>query len=459
MDDRRAGALRIRDRLLEESRRRAHGARVRRVVEVDGRRRRAPRRSRAPSRRPGRAAAGRARRRRARPPTGSPGSTDRAAGSCRRAARATAPARRSPSSCPGRPRPRARGRARRRRRRGSARDRLAQPRQPAERRVAVHVRPSRGGAQRLDDVRRRPDLGVPAAEVDDRRPLLRGRGRHAREQSGEVLRRKPLEPVRTRTHREDRTRRASKRRIAGGQDVRNRRRFRRLGRLRLPRGAPRRLDALSRLARAQQRLVARARVRRARARDLPEGTSLAAALPTGEPPAPTRDHTRAARRHLLQQRAPWTTGRSAPCCHALPGDANLARRGARNGGERADLRRRHAARSLLRRPAVAARDHLAAATRLPRGRRSDRVFRGRRGARALGGTAARVPPRPRTGPLESRRPSGARPRLRSGGDATRTDRAAGARSQLHRNRLDHVLLLGSFRSRCGCMSASAPGCS
>src|SRR5581483_9043328 len=95
----------------------------------------------------------------------------------------------------------------------AARDRLAQARQPPKRRVAVDGGPTRGLAQSLDGVQRRPDLGVAAAEVDD---VAAGRG-DAAEERGEVLLRQPLEPVRALTHRADRTRRRA---VDSGRDAR-----------------------------------------------------------------------------------------------------------------------------------------------------------------------------------------------------------------------------------------------
>ncbi len=122
--------------------RRADRARVRRVVQVQRRGRRRGVEIGRPRRLPGRAGRARARLPRARRPRGSRGSTGRAAGSSRPAfGERHRRARRSRSSCPARARPRARDRARRRRRRGSGGDRLAQPPEPAERRVSVDVRP------------------------------------------------------------------------------------------------------------------------------------------------------------------------------------------------------------------------------------------------------------------------------------------------------------------------------
>ena len=44
-------------------------------------------------------------------------------------------------------------------------------------------------------MRRRPDLGVPAAEVDERRPFLGRGGGDAPEQRDEVLLRQPLQAL------------------------------------------------------------------------------------------------------------------------------------------------------------------------------------------------------------------------------------------------------------------------
>ena len=78
----------------------------------------------------------------------------------------------------------------------SPRDRLAQLREAAEGRVAVRVGPGRGRRERLDDVRGRPDLRVPAPEVDDRRAAVPFRLRDSLEQRTEVLLGQPLEAVR-----------------------------------------------------------------------------------------------------------------------------------------------------------------------------------------------------------------------------------------------------------------------
>jgi hypothetical protein len=69
----------------------------------------------------------------------------------------------------------------------------------------VGVRPARGGRKRLDDVRRRANLGVAAAEVDERRPLAACGGRDLGEQGGEVLLGQPVEPLGPRSHACDRT--------------------------------------------------------------------------------------------------------------------------------------------------------------------------------------------------------------------------------------------------------------
>lgn len=77
----------------------------------------------------------------------------------------------------------------------ASRNRLPQRGQPAKGRA-----PARGGVvrrrrERVDHVRRRPDLRIPAPEVDERLPLERSVLGNASEQRREVLLRKPLEPV------------------------------------------------------------------------------------------------------------------------------------------------------------------------------------------------------------------------------------------------------------------------
>ena len=64
----------------------------------------------------------------------------------------------------------------------------------------MHVGLERRRAQRLDHVRRRPDLRVAAAEVDERRPVVRRRGRDTAEEGDEVLLGEPLEAVGTGAH-------------------------------------------------------------------------------------------------------------------------------------------------------------------------------------------------------------------------------------------------------------------
>jgi hypothetical protein len=54
--------------------------------------------------------------------------------------------------------------------------------------------------ERFDDVRRRAELGVAAAEVDERRTSFGGRSRDAAEQSDEVLLGKPFDPCGTGAH-------------------------------------------------------------------------------------------------------------------------------------------------------------------------------------------------------------------------------------------------------------------
>jgi hypothetical protein len=79
-------------------------------------------------------------------------------------------------------------------------DRLLQLGQARERRVAVDVGPRRRLRERLDDVRGRADLRVAAPEVDERL-ALGGRGLgDAREELGEVLLGKPLDPPRNQPH-------------------------------------------------------------------------------------------------------------------------------------------------------------------------------------------------------------------------------------------------------------------
>jgi hypothetical protein len=58
----------------------------------------------------------------------------------------------------------------------------------------------RGFCERSDDVLRRPDLGIPAAEIDDRLALGRRRSGDASEQHAEVLLGQALEPVRPWPH-------------------------------------------------------------------------------------------------------------------------------------------------------------------------------------------------------------------------------------------------------------------
>ena len=80
-------------------------------------------------------------------------------------------------------------------------DRLAQLRQPAERRVPVGGLVGRIARERLDHVRRRAGLRVPAPEIDERL-AVRGCGRgDAREQRPEVLLGQPLDSRRPDPHR------------------------------------------------------------------------------------------------------------------------------------------------------------------------------------------------------------------------------------------------------------------
>jgi hypothetical protein len=57
----------------------------------------------------------------------------------------------------------------------------------------VDVRPAGALDESLDDVRRRPELGVAPSEVDERRAVLGSRSGHAPEQGDEVLRGKPVD--------------------------------------------------------------------------------------------------------------------------------------------------------------------------------------------------------------------------------------------------------------------------
>ena len=77
----------------------------------------------------------------------------------------------------------------------------AQHGQPAERRVPVRGGVVRGRRERVDHVLRRPHLGIPAAEVDERLPLQRGVLGDDRQQRREILLREPFERVRAGSHR------------------------------------------------------------------------------------------------------------------------------------------------------------------------------------------------------------------------------------------------------------------
>ncbi len=82
----------------------------------------------------------------------------------------------------------------------ASRDRLPQRGQPPKRRVPVSRRLVRRLGERVDHVLRRPDLGVPAPEVDERLPVERGVLGDLRQERGEVLLREPVEPVGRRPH-------------------------------------------------------------------------------------------------------------------------------------------------------------------------------------------------------------------------------------------------------------------
>ena len=81
-------------------------------------------------------------------------------------------------------------------------DRLPQLGQAREGRVAVHRRGllARGLGEGLDDVRRRRDVGIAAAEVDQRLAGLGRDSRDACEQRREVLLGERFDPVGARTH-------------------------------------------------------------------------------------------------------------------------------------------------------------------------------------------------------------------------------------------------------------------
>jgi hypothetical protein len=64
----------------------------------------------------------------------------------------------------------------------------------------VHVGAAGALDERLDDVRRRPELGVSAAEIDERRPVLGGRGGDAAEEPDEVLLRESPQALRSGAH-------------------------------------------------------------------------------------------------------------------------------------------------------------------------------------------------------------------------------------------------------------------
>ncbi len=82
-----------------------------------------------------------------------------------------------------------------------SRNRLPQRGQPAKRRVPVSRRLVRRLGERVDHVLRRPDLGIPAPEVDERLPVERSVLGDLRQERGEVLLREPIEPVGRRPHR------------------------------------------------------------------------------------------------------------------------------------------------------------------------------------------------------------------------------------------------------------------
>ena len=80
-------------------------------------------------------------------------------------------------------------------------ERLAAAPHPADRGVAVGAGVDSPFAECLDDVGRRADVGVAAAEVDERRPGFRRRIGNPAEQLDEVLLRQSVQPLRTGAHR------------------------------------------------------------------------------------------------------------------------------------------------------------------------------------------------------------------------------------------------------------------
>jgi len=83
----------------------------------------------------------------------------------------------------------------------AAGDRFAELRKPAEGRVAVDLVAAGGAPERLDDVCRRTDFGIAAAEVDDGRALDGGDRSDACEERAEVLLGQPVEAFRARLRR------------------------------------------------------------------------------------------------------------------------------------------------------------------------------------------------------------------------------------------------------------------
>ena len=79
-------------------------------------------------------------------------------------------------------------------------DCLLERREAGKRGVPVHVGAGGRLGERLDDVRRRPDLGVASSKVDERLAVCCRRRRNPCEQRSEVLLRQPLNPFRRLAH-------------------------------------------------------------------------------------------------------------------------------------------------------------------------------------------------------------------------------------------------------------------
>ena len=79
-------------------------------------------------------------------------------------------------------------------------ERFLRAREAPDRRVAMHLRSCGARRERFGDVRRRPELGVPAPQVDERRSFLGRGGGDAPEERDEVLLRQPFQAFWPPTH-------------------------------------------------------------------------------------------------------------------------------------------------------------------------------------------------------------------------------------------------------------------